>query len=130
MITPVEMAEKMKAEIIADVKAGIVPVTVANFAELHDHVDANCYGGADELFGEIVTESKTDAEHQAKLDTLSAIMDPAIDIVNAWIEDHGIARSLAPKQTGPVKVTVYRPRELIGLGAPEAFLGDDQPTKG
>lgn len=45
MITAVELAERMKAEILQDVKAGIVPSTVSEFAELHDFVDANCYGG-------------------------------------------------------------------------------------
>lgn len=34
-----------KAEIHADVAAGIVPKTVRSFAELHDYVDANVYGG-------------------------------------------------------------------------------------
>jgi hypothetical protein len=34
------------SEIIADVNAGKVPVTVAHEGELHDHVDANKYGGA------------------------------------------------------------------------------------
>ena len=29
-----------------------------------------------------------------------------------------------------MKITVYRPRELIGLGAPQAFLGDDHPKHG
>src|SRR5215469_9388271 len=29
-----------------------------------------------------------------------------------------------------MKVTVYRPRELIGLGQPQGFLGEDHPTQG
>jgi hypothetical protein len=29
-----------------------------------------------------------------------------------------------------MKVTVYRPREAVGLGPPQAFLGDEHPTQG
>jgi len=29
-----------------------------------------------------------------------------------------------------MKVTVYRPREAVGLGPPQAFLGDEHPTEG
>jgi hypothetical protein len=29
-----------------------------------------------------------------------------------------------------MKVTVYRPRESVGLGAPHGFLGEDHPTVG
>jgi len=40
-----DVIERMKAEIQADIVAGIVPATVSSFSELHDYVDANCYGG-------------------------------------------------------------------------------------
>lgn len=52
---PVEWADELeariaraKAEILADIGRGIVPAGVATFAELHDHVDANDYGGLTE----------------------------------------------------------------------------------
>ena len=38
-----DYADKIMAEIDADIKAGQVPATVASFSELHDHVDANDY---------------------------------------------------------------------------------------
>ena len=41
-----ERLERAKREVLADVAAGVVPVTVASFSELHDYVDANGYGGA------------------------------------------------------------------------------------
>ena len=28
-----------------------------------------------------------------------------------------------------MKVTVYRPRKTVGLGAPQGFLGDEHPTQ-
>ncbi len=36
---------RMKLEILADVREGLVPVNVASFSELHDYCDANAYGG-------------------------------------------------------------------------------------
>lgn len=38
--------ERSCAEIIADVQIGVVPRSVRTFSELHNHVDANEYGGA------------------------------------------------------------------------------------
>lgn len=38
---------QVMAEIDHDIEQGVVPPTVASFSELHDHVDANCYGGAE-----------------------------------------------------------------------------------
>jgi hypothetical protein len=37
--------ERGKREIAADIAAGVVPADVTDFAYLHDHVDANEYGG-------------------------------------------------------------------------------------
>lgn len=40
-----ERVLRMKREILADVVNGTVPAKVKSFSELHDYVDANCYGG-------------------------------------------------------------------------------------
>ena len=37
--------EQMKLEILDDVRNGYVPVSVTHFGDLHDFIDANCYGG-------------------------------------------------------------------------------------
>lgn len=37
---------RCKAEILRDIETGVVPSTCASFSELHDHVDANGYGGS------------------------------------------------------------------------------------
>lgn len=37
--------EHSKIEILADMKSGLVPDSVKNFGDLHNYVDANCYGG-------------------------------------------------------------------------------------
>lgn len=39
------VVKRMKEEILADVAGGKVPVSVGSFGELHDHMDANEYGG-------------------------------------------------------------------------------------
>lgn len=45
MPTLEETVARMKAEILADIANGTVPQSIKNFSELHDYVDANCYGG-------------------------------------------------------------------------------------
>lgn len=47
--------ERAKDEIRDDIRAGMVPGAVGSFAELHDHVDANGYGGAFEDWHEGAT---------------------------------------------------------------------------
>jgi hypothetical protein len=46
MPTEYEAVERCKREIREDIASGRVPASVRNFSELHDHVDANEYGGA------------------------------------------------------------------------------------
>ncbi|GAB3081162.1 hypothetical protein GCM10027053_52190 [Intrasporangium mesophilum] len=43
-----EAVRRAEQEILDDITAGIVPSTVATFSALHDHVDANEYGGLTE----------------------------------------------------------------------------------
>lgn len=91
MITAEELAERMKAQILQDVKAGIVPSTVSEFAELHDYVDANCYGGTEALLDELdAAAPDTDEGHAAALAALCELMTPAVQIVDAWIRSGGI----------------------------------------
>lgn len=40
-----QLIARMKAEILADIENGNVPASVNTFSCLHDHVDANGYGG-------------------------------------------------------------------------------------
>jgi hypothetical protein len=43
---------RCQAEVLADMNAGRVPHDVRSFSALHDHVDANCYGGSEETWYE------------------------------------------------------------------------------
>jgi hypothetical protein len=132
MVTPEQMAERMKVEIIADVKAGTVPSTVATFSELHDYVDANCYGGSETLLDELDAKAPdTDEGHSGALSAMCDLMNPSQEIVDIWIKAGGIdtALTLERVRTKPkgMHVTVYRRNEPRGLSAPQAFLGDERP---
>ncbi len=48
---------RAKREIVRDVLDGTVHCDVQSFAELHDYVDANGYGGAFEAWSEGCTEN-------------------------------------------------------------------------
>ena len=89
MITPQDMAEQMKIEILADMRSGIVPFSVKNFSQLHDYVDANCYGGSEALLDELDASATDDEEHTRALNTLCDLMNPAMGIVNQWLAAGG-----------------------------------------
>lgn len=71
------LIELSKKEIIADVLAGIVPATVASFSDLHDYVDANCYGGMCE------ENYEPSEENDRENNVLNAL--------DLWIKNNGIA---------------------------------------
>ena len=89
MITSEQLAEKMKFEILADMHAGIVPRSVRNFSELHDYVDANCYGGSVALLDELEDSSTTDEQHADAFNTLCVLMNSAMELINEWIANGG-----------------------------------------
>lgn len=78
---------QIKAEVLADIAAGTVPGTVGTFADLHDFVDANCYGGFCD-----------DAQHEAMIDhfggrdddegmpaAMVAHLNAAQNAIDAWL---------------------------------------------
>lgn len=44
-----EFTERVKTEILADIESGTIPPTVKTFSDLHQFVDANCYGTSEAL---------------------------------------------------------------------------------
>ncbi len=84
--------ERMKREVLDDVKLGQVPSTVKTFAELHNHVDANEYGGFCE-------DKFTDAliEHFGGLNEETGMPQEMLDFINSaqnaldtWIKEGGL----------------------------------------
>lgn len=95
MMTSVELAEKMKADILKDVAEGVVPKSVKSFSELHDYVDANTYGGTEGLLDELTAGApQTEEGAHGALMLLIEIMNPAIEIVDCWIRNSGIVNKV------------------------------------
>jgi len=98
MKTVDEIAELMKQEILYDVSRGMVPRSVPSFSALHDYVDANCYGNSEALLEELDTLYPDDDQgHTAALNRLCDLMNPAIELVDAWIRSNGIGRNLSAR---------------------------------
>lgn len=74
MITSQELVSRMMAEILRDMLTGRVPRNVASFSALHDYVDANCYGGTEELF------------ESMPMDELFPLMNEAQTTVDNWLK--------------------------------------------
>jgi len=62
-----------KREIDADISDGVIPATVASFAELHDYVDANGYGLSFELMGRFPNVALLTDDGRELLDHLNAM---------------------------------------------------------
>ena len=95
--TPEKIAEQMKREIIADVKAGkFTADQIANFSDLHDHVDANLYafenenGVNDELYP---AEPETEDASDSWWETMISLTNEAQYFVEKWIQDGGLRAS-------------------------------------
>lgn len=111
MITLSETIARMKREIRDDVRLGRVPDNVKSFAELHDYVDANEYGG---LFCEdsVVAHLNSQFGRGPDDDMPAAMVDfinEAQNVVNDWMateplplirdvdllgQDHDMARTI------------------------------------
>src|SRR5690242_1887255 len=73
---------KAKSEIWQHVREGIVPTTVASFAELHDYVDANTYGGFCDETGDWAFDSPEDGW----TDETVAEMNHVQNALDQWIK--------------------------------------------
>jgi hypothetical protein len=80
-----QIAEDIKAEVLTDMRAGVVPETVTSYSALHDYVDANCYAGMAD-----------DGAYDAGRDEDAAILNAATDLVDAWLRS-GAAKAEAEK---------------------------------
>lgn len=83
-----EMVEVLKAEILEDVKKGIVPNDIESFSELHDFVDANMYGGLGD--DEWIANHDDDGEPTDKWSNWMDVICKTQDVVDAWIKEGGL----------------------------------------
>lgn len=126
--------EEAKLEIQEDIASGRVPFTVTTFSGLHDHVDANCYGGLcvdggewDTLFpGKYAEDNNPDASEifceaanqvQGALDIWLKHMDRCNLLVERMCED-------------ALDAACYEIQERVGQGAGDIagmyFSGTDR----
>jgi hypothetical protein len=92
---------RAQAEILADIADGTVPPSVQTFSELHDHVDANGYGGLFEL--EI---DPSDDEHANWVNDLQNALD-------AWLRDRPVSK--AQVQIPGIVHAVYNNGRITGI---------------
>ena len=87
-----ETIEHMKQEILEDIKAGRVPADCPSFSSLHDHVDANCYGGFcdDDVMRTLVNNFRGINEDLGMPDALIGYLNDAQNSIDRWIKDGGI----------------------------------------
>jgi hypothetical protein len=85
-LSPQLLAERMKKEILEDIARGVLPETVASFSELHEFVDANCYGGTETLLRAISARyPDTDEGQTAAMQEFCSLANPAMEIVSHWL---------------------------------------------
>ncbi len=78
-----------KQEIIRDVLHGYVPFDVPDFAALHDHRDANCYGDLDNECEVAERDGQWPESEDLKC---TAFWNDLQDALDAWIKDGGLRR--------------------------------------
>lgn len=87
---------RMKAEVLRDIAIGVVPNDASSFAELHDYVDANYYGGfcedevADALIAQFGGRDADEGMPQGMPQGMVDFMNAAQDAVHEWLQlgDH------------------------------------------
>jgi hypothetical protein len=87
-----ESIERMKKEILVDIKAERVPADCPSFSSLHDHVDANCYGGFcdDSTMQILIDHFGVIDEDKGMPDALISHLNDAQDSIDRWIKEGGI----------------------------------------
>ena len=94
-VTPHQLADRMKTEVLEDVNDGHVPRTVSAFSELHDYVDANCYGGTEALWDELPI--KDDEVDEDARNDLFDLMNTAMGEVDPWLKTGEMLNDLKEK---------------------------------
>ena len=86
------LVSRMKLDVMHDVAANVVPRDVESFGDLHDYVDANCYGGlceyevSDALIEMFGGRDQDEGMPQDMVD----LINEAQGAVNQWIIDGGL----------------------------------------
>ena len=89
MKTKEEIIEQMKIEILKDMSEGLVPTTVKSFVELHDHRDANCYGGfcEDDFADALIDYFGGRDEHESMPQPMLDFINECQNAIDAWLKE-------------------------------------------
>jgi len=89
-----ESIERMKLEILADIKARLVPADCPSFSALHDYVDANCYGGfcEDDVMQSLINHFGGRDENEGMPDDLMNYLNASQDAIDRWIKEGSIQK--------------------------------------
>lgn len=79
--------EQMKQEVLEDIERNLLSAKVKSFSDLHDHVDANEYGGFcdDELSDLFIQFFGGRDQHEGMPDAYLDFMNEAQNAVDAWL---------------------------------------------
>jgi len=82
-----ETVLRMREEVLRDMATGRVPVDCRSFSELHDHVDANEYGGfcEDALAEAMIEHFGGRDEHEGMPDGMMKYMNDAQNRIDHWL---------------------------------------------
>ena len=89
-----ESIERMKQEIIEDIKTGRVPADCPSFSALHDYVDANCYGGfcEDDVMQALTDHFGGHDENESMPDSLIGYLNDAQNSIDRWFKEGGVQK--------------------------------------
>lgn len=86
---------RIKAEITADAYSGVLPEGPLTFSDLHQHVDANIYGGLSDEHADVSTDELVTIQEEVQEWLLSEARNRALD--RPWL---GVARKVLPRDLG------------------------------
>lgn len=87
MIVAILTQKRMKCEVVADVLSNLVPAKVGSFSELHNFVDANCYGGfCDDKFANGLVEYFGGLDDGGWPQPMIDFINEAQGEIDAWIK--------------------------------------------
>jgi len=113
-----QTVKRMKREILVDIAAGTLPVSISSFSHLHDYVDANCYGGFCEnrITDRLIAYFGGGDKNEGMPDGMLSYINEAQGAIDAWIKAGLTADELPAAVTSDL---VHRLRADAGVGLME-----------
>jgi len=143
MITKEQMVKQMKREIVFDMTEWRMPCDVTSFSQMHDHLDANCYGSLcnDLVLDTLINQFGGPDDHggmpeaMANFINFSNFINQCQDEIDAWLKNHGqfeyksVRRALAERA---LNLACRHVQDAIGVtdgGVAGIFFSDDRVSK-